>query len=71
MAKTELQNRLEVFEAGNGFGDPDARRNAEIQLWTELVRLQTKSASRLNAITWITAIIAVLQLSVAVLAYLK
>ena len=31
MAKRELQDMLEMFADGNGFGDPKARRNAELQ----------------------------------------
>ena len=32
MVQNELQEMLSMFADGNGFGDPEARRNAELRL---------------------------------------
>jgi hypothetical protein len=32
MAKSEIQNLLDSFADGSGYGDPEARRNAELKL---------------------------------------
>ena len=48
MAQNEVQEMLEMFADGNGFGDPEARRNAEFvckPLWpsnkVKLLRVST------------------------------
>ncbi len=53
----ELEN---MFSDGSGFGDPDARKNAELRLQTLLAKQQMKTSSQLNLITWILAIATVL-----------
>ncbi len=67
MVKSELENVLEMFADGTGFGDPEARRNAEIQLQVALARQQEKTAARLNFLTFLLVVVSLLQ--VAVLAF--
>jgi hypothetical protein len=42
MAENELANLLKMFEAGSGFGDPEARRNAEQKLQYLVAKEQQK-----------------------------
>jgi len=67
MAKNEIQNLLDTFADGNGYGDPDARRNAELRLQTLLAREQQQIASRLNLLTFFLVVVGILQ--VVVLAF--
>ena len=67
MPQDEMQELLGMFKDGAGFGDPDARRNAEQRLQVLLARGQQKAANRLN---WITALLVVVGvLNVVVLAF--
>ena len=43
MAKNEIQNLLDMFADGSGFGDPEARRNAELRLQIFLARQQERT----------------------------
>lgn len=52
MAQNDLQKLLDMFADGNGFGDPDARRNAEQRLQVHLAREQQKTTARLNLLTF-------------------
>jgi len=52
----ELEKVENMFSEGTGFGDPDARRNAELRLQTIQSKLQLKTSKQLNLITWILAI---------------
>jgi hypothetical protein len=52
----ELEKVENMFSEGNGFGDPDARRNTELRLQTIQSKLQLKTSKQLNLITWILAI---------------
>lgn len=52
----ELEKVENMFSEGTGFGDPDARRNAELRLQTIQSNLQLKTSKQLNLITWILAI---------------
>ncbi len=61
MARTELQDALAPFADGNGFGDPDARRNAEMQLQVALAQQQAKTAARLNLLTFLLVVVGFLQ----------
>jgi hypothetical protein len=67
MVNDELTNLVEMFADGSGFGDPEARRNAEIQLQAELSRQQGKIAARLNLLTGLLVVVGLLQ--VAILAF--
>lgn len=49
--KDELQNLMAEFSDGSGFGDPEARRNAELRLQVKLAQQQSKTADRLNFLT--------------------
>lgn len=67
MAKNEIQDLLDMFANGSGYGDPDARRNAEQRLQVLLARGQQKTASRLNWLTFLLVVVGFL--NVAVLAF--
>jgi len=67
VVKDQLTNLTDMFADGSGFGDPEARRNAEIQLQVELSRQQGKTASRLNLSTGLLVVVGLLQ--VAILAF--
>jgi hypothetical protein len=64
VVKDELQDALGMFADGSGFGDPDARRNAEIQLQVALARQQGKTAARLNLLTLLLVVVGLLQVTV-------
>jgi len=65
--RSELQELLDVFEVGSGFGDPEARRNAEQRLQVLLAKEQQRTGNRLNLLTFL--LVAVGLLNVAVLAF--
>ncbi|MGH8532645.1 MAG: hypothetical protein ACREV1_07940 [Gammaproteobacteria bacterium] len=67
MARNEIQELLGMFEDGSGFGDPDARRNAEQRLQALLAREQQKIAARLNWLTLVLVVVGIL--NVVVLAF--
>jgi hypothetical protein len=67
MAKNEIQDLLNTFADGNGYGDPEARRNAELRLQTFLAREQQRTASKLNWLTFFLVIVGILQ--VVILAF--
>jgi hypothetical protein len=52
MAQNDFQELLDRFADGSGFGDPDARRNAEQRLQVHLAREQQKTTTRLNLLTF-------------------
>ncbi len=61
MAKGELQDVLEMFAEGSGFGDPEERRNAELRLQAALAEQQRKTAARLNLLTSLLVVVGFLQ----------
>ena len=61
MAKRELQDMLEMFADGNGFGDPELRRNAELRIQAVLAEQQQKTAARLNLLTLLLVVVGFLQ----------
>ena len=67
MAKNEIQKLLDTFANGCGYGDPEARRNAELRLSTLLAKEQQRIASRLSWLTFFLVVVGILQ--VAVLAF--
>jgi hypothetical protein len=67
MAQNEMQELLEMFKDGSGFGDPDARRNAEQRIQVLLAKGQQKAANRLNFLTFLLVVVGLL--NVAVLAF--
>ena len=67
MPKEDLSSMLELFSKGNGFGDPEARRNAELRLQVLLAREQSRIASRLNLLTFLLVVVGLL--NAAVLAF--
>jgi hypothetical protein len=66
MARNEIQNLLDMFEDGSGFGDPDARRNAEQKLQFLLAKQQQKTAQRLNLLTFLLVVVGLLNVAVLV-----
>lgn len=67
MAQNEIQELLDQFREGNGFGDPDARLNAEQRLQVLLAREQQKIGTRLNWLTFFLVVVGLL--NVVVLAF--
>ena len=62
MAKNEIQILSSIrLQTEAGFGDPDARRNAEIRLQLLLAREQQRTASKLNWLTFLLVVVGVLQ----------
>ncbi|MGO9598591.1 MAG: hypothetical protein ACLP7Q_11430 [Isosphaeraceae bacterium] len=61
MSKDELLEALEMFSDGSGFGDPEARRNAELRLQTILAQRQERTAARLNLLTFMLVVVGLLQ----------
>ena len=64
MAEERIEDLEEMFSDGNGFGDPDARKNAELRLQILLSKQQAKTASRLNFITACLVVVGLLQVAV-------
>jgi hypothetical protein len=64
---SELRELLDMFEIGSGFGDPDARRNAELRLQLLLAKEQQRIGNRLNLFTFLLVVVGLL--NVAVLAF--
>lgn len=64
VVKSEIQNLLDTFSDGNGYGDPEARRNVELKIQTLLAIEQARIASRLNKITFLLVFVGVLQVAV-------
>ena len=60
MSKNEIEDLKAMFEDGAGFGDPNARRNAELHLQTLLVERQDRTAAQLNRLTLLLVIAAFL-----------
>jgi len=60
MARNEIQELLTMFADESGFGDPDARRNAEIRLQVLLAKEQQKTAMRLNWLTFFLVVVGLL-----------
>jgi len=62
-----VQELFEIFADGSAFGDPEARRNAELRLQAALAQQQRKTAARLNILTALLVVVGLVQ--VAVLAF--
>jgi hypothetical protein len=67
MPEKELANLLKMFEDGSGFGDQEARRNAEQRLQCLLAKEQQKTSSKLNVLTFFLVVVGLL--NVLVLAF--
>ena len=67
----ELEKVEDMFAEGSGFGDPDARRNAELRLQTVQSKLQLKASRQLNLITWILAIATIVNVLLVAIQILK
>jgi len=64
MVKNEIQKLLDTFADGSGYGDPQARRNAELRLSTLLAKEQQRTAYRLNWLTFFLVVVGILQVIV-------
>jgi len=62
----DLSELLEMFQVGSGFGDPDARRNAELRLQAILAKQQQQTAHRLNILTLCLVAVGLLQVIVLI-----
>jgi hypothetical protein len=62
--QNELTEALAMFADGSGFGDPEARRNAELRLQVALASQQGRTASRLNFLTTLLVLVGLLQVLV-------
>ena len=58
MQKNEIEDLKAMFSDDSGFGDPDARANAELRLQTLLVEKQDKTARQMNTLTVLLVIFA-------------
>ncbi len=63
----DVQVMLEDFAPGNGFGNADERRNAELRLQAALAAQQSKTAERLNRLTILLVIVGGLQVCILAL----
>ena len=67
MGKKKLDEIIAMFSDTGGFGDPEARRNAELRLQLLLAQQQSKTANRLNLLTFLLVVVGLL--NAAVLAF--
>jgi hypothetical protein len=67
----ELAELIRLFDDGSGFGDPDARRNAETRMQIVIARQQRKTAARLNILTLLLVVVGLLNVLVLLLQLLK
>jgi hypothetical protein len=65
--RNQMQELLDMFADGSGFGDRDARRNAEQQLQVALAKEQQRIGNRLNWLTLFNVVVGLL--NAAVLAF--
>jgi hypothetical protein len=65
--RNAMQELRDMFADGSGFGDPDARRNAEQRLQVALAEEQQRVGNRLNWLTFFLVFVGLL--NVAVLAF--
>lgn len=61
MKKNEIEELKAMFSDGSGFGDPEARSNAELRLQTLLVEKQDKMAKQMNILTLVLVVVAVVE----------
>ena len=52
-----------MFADGTGFGDPDARHNAELQLQTLLAERQDRTARQMNILTVVLVLVAIIEIA--------
>lgn len=63
-----LNEQLAMFEPGSGFGDPDARRNAEFLTTVTIARLGIESKKKIDRIQIYGLIFAIVQTILSLLA---
>lgn len=66
-----LEDLLDSFGDGSGFGDPDARRNAELRLQVHLAKEQQRIAARLNHLTLLLVVVGILNTAVLAVQLLR
>lgn len=69
MQNESLTDLLQMFQNGSGFGDPEARRNAELRLQVLLAEGQRKTQVRLNVLTVIVSLLNILILAFQLLGW--
>lgn len=62
--RNEMPELLDMFADGSGFGDPDARRNAEQRLQAALAKDQQIIGNRLNWLTFLLVVVGLLNAAV-------
>ncbi len=67
MPTSKLEEMAELFAEGSGFGDPEARRNAELRLQIALADQQRRTAARLNHLTMLLVVVGFLQVLILTL----
>ncbi len=60
MSHEDLEKLLMMFQDSAGFGDPEARRNAELRLQVMLATEQRKTSARLNILTGCLVLVGIL-----------
>lgn len=64
MKENEREDMMKLLSDGSGFGDPEARRNAELRLQVLLAQQQGKTASRLNLLTFLLVVVGLLNAAI-------
>lgn len=70
-ARENLEDLLDSFGDGSGFGDPDARRNAELRLQIHLAKEQQRTAAGLNRLTLLLVLIGLFNVAILALQLLR
>jgi len=63
MRNETLKELMQMFQDGSGFGDPEARRNAELRLQVLLAEGQRKTQVRLGILMFLVSLFNVLILA--------
>lgn len=66
MTQKKIEELLDMFQEGSGFGDPEARRNAELRLQIWLAQEQQKTTEKLNWLTMLLVVVGLLNIAVIV-----
>ena len=64
MSQSNLKELIGRFADGDGYGDPESRRNNEIKLHFLLAQEQSRTATRLNWLTFCLVVVGLLNVAV-------